>query len=317
MSYFNKIKLTDVYGFAVENTPMGEQRVVIPTRLVGATFNGATADPNFWTPTIANSATVAQANNQIVLDCGTNAAGSITYTSVRTARYVGGSSMRYRSQVQLGDTGIADNSRKWGVRNATTDGAYFELDGTTMYIVTLKGSTPTRVASASWNTSTTVPTLTDCNTYEIYWTNKKVYFSINDVLVHVVTANAATWSATCNFQVFQANTNAGNTASKTMSVRVASIYILGSFQTAPIYKNIAGATVGTVLKYGPGVLHKVILNTTGGTSTVLYDNVSAGAPAIATVLTGAVTSLSYDVPFSTGLTVVQVGAACDITYIYE
>ena len=48
MSYFASTIVTDAYGFNVENTPMGEQRVAQVNRLVGSTFNYTTLDGNFW-----------------------------------------------------------------------------------------------------------------------------------------------------------------------------------------------------------------------------------------------------------------------------
>jgi hypothetical protein len=90
----------------------------------------------------------------------------------------------------------------------------------------------------------------------------------------------------------------------------------GDASTDTIYKNLTGAAT-TVLKYGAGRLHRVVLNTTGGTSIALYDNVSGAVPLIATITTGAIVSLEYNVSFYTGLTAVTVGAACDITVIYE
>src|SRR5512138_523218 len=93
---------TDEYGFSVENTPMGEMRVVEPVRLVGATFEGATIDSNFWTTAASGTAaTVTQGNAQILLTSGTANAATVTMYSFRRARYVGGAAMRYRAVIQL------------------------------------------------------------------------------------------------------------------------------------------------------------------------------------------------------------------------
>ena len=91
MSYFSKVQIKDQYGFAAENTPMDEVRAVTPIRLSGATFNGTTIDPNFWTSTLANNGTAAQANNQIVLGASTTNNGSSILQTVARARYTGGS----------------------------------------------------------------------------------------------------------------------------------------------------------------------------------------------------------------------------------
>lgn len=312
-------QISDQYGFVVECTPMDELRTVIPIRLVGATFVGTTLDTNFWTSAILNSASIAQANNQVVLTSGTNTAGSITLTSTRTARYTGGSANRYRAQIQLSNTGTASNSRKWGVRNSTTDGAYFELDGTTMYIVTLKTGAATRVASTSWNESTTVPTLTSINSYEIYWTNSKVYFVIAGVLMHTVSASTATWSDTTNFQVFAQNVNAGSSTSVTISIRVNTIYRLGNLETNPVYYHLSGNAATHTLKLGPGILHKIIFNNTGGTDITIVDNVTGTTPVIGiiTTTTAAIGEWDYSIPFNTGLILITIGNGLDATVVYE
>ena len=108
------IQVKDQYGFAAENTPMDELRVAEATRLVGTVLNGTTIDSNFWTSTLANNGTATQGNNQIVLGSSTTNNGSSILQSVRTARYVASISNRFRAQVQLGDTGVADNTRRWG-----------------------------------------------------------------------------------------------------------------------------------------------------------------------------------------------------------
>lgn len=314
---------TDGYGWGVENTPMGEMRTVTPCRLAGATFNGTTIDPNFWTATVANSATITQANAEITLTSGTNAAGSAQLNSVRAGRYVSGNSLRARFQIQLGDTGTANNTRQWGIAwGATmptiTDGAYFELAGTTLGVVTLKGGVATRVASGSFNgkLGAVYSMGTSVASVEIYWTNGKVYFVVGDILLHTVSASSATWADTMTHHLYMSNINSGNTTSVTLKCRVASIHRLGPLETDPIYKRLTGAAT-TVLKYSAGKLHRVVLNSTGGTNVTLYDNTAASGNVIALLVTGGIASIEYGTPFYNGLTAVTSGAGCDMTIVYE
>jgi hypothetical protein len=314
-------QIQDQYGFTVENTPMGEMRVVTPYRLAGATFQGTTKDTNFWTETLTVSGVVSQANNQVVLSTlTTNPNGNVSYRTVRTARYVGASANRFRGQIQIGDVGSVNNSRKWGSFDGT-NGAYFELDGTTLYAVTSKTGTPTRVASSVWNGNTEVPTLTNCNTYEIYYSNKNVFFVINDVLMHKVTALTATWSDALTLPVWLSNTNSnGKQTNHTLTARVATIVRLGAELTEPIYKHIAGA-VTTICKYGTGKLHSIIINSPGTLCTI-YDNTAGSGTAVMAIIdtsknTGVVSQATYNCPFFTGLTIVTTGAGTDVTVIYE
>ena len=308
----------DQYGFVVENTPMDEMRAVTPVRLAGATFIGTTVDPNFWTQAqTGTGAGSAQANGALTVSSGTDATGTASIQSIVRARYTGGSANRFRAQIQLGDTGNANNIRRWGMFDGT-DGAYFELNGTTLNIVTLKTGTPTRVASSSWNASTTVPTLTDCQSYEIYITNKTVYFVIAGVLKHTATFSTTTWADTTNLPVRIDSTNSAGTTSYTITARVATIYRLGQLETSPRYNHISTATT-TILKYGAGMLHNVILNNPTNNTITIYDNTSAAGTVIAIINPGSSATpfnLDYHVPFSTGLTIVTAGTP-DITVVYE
>jgi hypothetical protein len=325
MSYFKKTILTDNYGFSVENTPMDELRAVIPTRLVGATFADGPAgavDPNFWTATVGGvaagtAATVARANNQVTLSAQTKSDGSAVLQTIRKARYTGGSSNRYRGQIRLGDIGLANNTKRWGMFDGT-DGAYFKLAGTALSVNTMKAGSETSVASASWNGSTTTPTLTNVNSYEIYITNSKVYFVIAGVLVHTVTASTTTWADTTNLPSRTDNINSGNTTNTIIEVRVATIYRLGQLETSPQYGRITTATT-YVFKYGAGMLHRLTINLATGTTIKIYDGTSA-TTLIADIAYGAKndipTTLEYMMPFSTGLTVVTTGT-WDATIIYE
>jgi hypothetical protein len=313
----------DQYGFIGEYTPMGEERSVSPIRLVGATFIGTTIDTNFWaaaqTGTAAGS---TQANGSVTTTSGTTTSGTASLTSVRKARYTGGSSNRYRGQIQLGDTGNADNIRRWGMFDGT-DGAYFELNGTTLNVVTLKTGTPTRVASTSWNNSTTTPTLTNVNSYEIYITNSKVYFIISDVLKHTASFPTSTWTDNTNLPVRMDSTNSAGTTAYTITARVMTIYRLGNLITQPTSKYQAGTTAGVVCKYGAGNLQSLILsNITAGSVVTLYDNTAASGTILFS--SGAMAEKTFPfaldfkgIPFSIGLTLVIATQISDATVIYE
>lgn len=326
MALFHQAR--DQYNFVVENTPMDEMRTAIPVRLVGATFpnggNAGAVDANFWTA--AQTGTLAgstQANGQVVITSGTDATGTASIQTVRRARYNGGSANRFRSQIQLGDTGNADNIRRWGMFDGT-DGAYFELNGTTLNVVTIKTGTPSRVASASWNNNTTTPTLTNINTYEIYITNAKVYFVINGVLKHTVSATSTTWADNLNFPVRIDSTNSAGSTAYTITCRVATIYRLGELMTSPTYKNITGVSSSQILKYGAGVLHSIGIGTPVNNATItVYDNTTGTTNKIGLLtLPNSATPFVWDfgskgLTFSNGLNIVPSSTSLDLTINYE
>lgn len=81
------------------------------------------------------------------------------------------------------------------------------------------------------------------------------------------------------------------------------------------FTNIA-ATGTTVIKLGPGVLHTICMNTPVATGTLqIYDNTAGSGTKIGLITSFASTNpcFTYDVAFSTGLTVVAATAAPDFT----
>jgi hypothetical protein len=312
MSIFKKTQIKDQYGFAAENTPMDEIRAVSPVRLAGATFVGTTIDPNFWTATLANNGTATQANNQVVLGASTTNNGSSILQSVARARYTGGSANRFRAQISF-STATASNVRRWGMFDGT-DGAYFKLDGTDLKACVTRTGTANEVTVATL----TKPTAGDVTTYEIYITNSKVYFVMAGTLVATHNATTATWTDTMNLPVRCDNINAGSTTNCTLSIRVATIYRFGELSTSPRYAQISSATT-TILKYGAGMLHNIVVNNPTNNAITVYDNTSAAGSVIAIINPGASATpfaLDYHVPFGTGLTIVTAGTP-NITCVYE
>jgi len=323
-------RIQDDYGFIIENTPIGEQRSVIPTRLIGSNFDGNVVDPNFWTVTNTNGGTTTQANAQIVLATNTTANGATVLHSFRRGRYVAGSSMVYRTQLTL-STGIVNNKRRWGIAYGTTmptitDGAYFQLNGTTFSVVTLRAGVETKVDSGSFNGTLGIsydPNTSNHN-YEIYWTNGKVYFTISDQILHTHTASSQTWAAVMSHYIFMDNVNSSAIVSNnTITCRVASIRRLGQLQTQPTHKYQSGLTAGVICKYGTGNVRKMIVsNVTQNSVVTIYDGTTTGGTVIwSSGAMGAQTipfSVDFDdVPFFTGLFFTITGANCNLFLSYE
>jgi hypothetical protein len=311
MSYWNQIQLNDNYGWIVENSPMGEQRITEVNRLVGASFHNGTLDPNFWN-SYTTGGTITQASGQCMVYSGTGTTTSAFLKSVRKARYTGGSCNRYRAQVVFNLTGTT-NIRRFGCYDEQ-DGAFFELSGNTLYSVYRNNLVDTKVISSSWNSNTTIPTLTNVNTYEIYYTNKKIYYVVNDILMHTTTMTTLPWSKTKNFNCSAESINLSGTISYGINIWVSTICRLGPIETAPIYKYINTNTT-TILKYGAGQLHQIIVTDNVGTIDI-YDNTSGSGTLIASLDAAKILgNIDFHVPFSDGLTVVTAtNAKCTIIY---
>lgn len=83
------------------------------------------------------------------------------------------------------------------------------------------------------------------------------------------------------------------------------------------YAYIAGAAT-TVVKSGAGRLVRIVNNSGAGTSATIYDNTSAAGDTIGIIALAVVGgSIDYDLPFATGLTIVTVGAAADLTVVFQ
>ena len=317
--------ISDKYGFEVENTPNNEQRSITPVRLVGHSFGtpgpGNVPDPNFWVLTGTTTGTVLVANNQCILR--TNADNAVAYLqSHRTGRYIGGHSHRFRGVIRFPDTGTIDNYRRFGAFT-TTDGAFFEFNGTTFRCVTRKTSGDTPVSSGAFNGlmgASFTPGM-DIRTYEIYWNNSKVYFAVDGLLLHTFSATATTWADTCSLPARVENVNTNHLAADIqLNVRNAVIHRLGPEATRPLWKHQAGVGSG-VLKYGPGTLQRVVMNASTGTTITLYDALSAVAANTIAVIDpnagkGSPATLDYHLDFYTGLYYTTAGAV-DVTIIYE
>lgn len=227
------------------------------------------------------------------------------------------------------NTGGGTNVRRIGMYD-DNDGFFFQHDGTVFSLVCRKGGSDTNtVSSGSFNgpygnvLTITVDTVFTC---EIYVTNKNAFFLINDRLIHTFEGVAAPLAGTLTLPLRAESINSGgNTTDNIIYVRAASLNRLGILATEGIYRNIVGATGagGTVLKYGAGKLQRLVIGSVpaNGQSIVLYDNTSAAAPIIGTITIANASdipiSIEYNCPFFTGLTIVTVGAALNITVVYE
>lgn len=316
----------DYLGKSIEITPMNQMKIAPTVRLVGSSFVGNTIDSNFWTAVTSSAAAITQSNGEITLRTQTIANGSCSLQSVRQGRYVGGSSNLYRSITQTDNaTGVTANTRRWGPFSET-DGAFFQLSGSAFSVVTRKSGSDTVVGSSSFNTNAFTLD-TNVHTYEIYWTNSKIYFTIDDILRHKISADSSTWTQTVTLPIRMENINYnGITTDIQLKTRVSTISRLGEAYTRPQWKNLAASSATPiVLKYGAGTLHTITVNTNGanGNALTIYDAVSAtNQVAIINTANTNVSFVSYGISgldFYYGLTVVLNGGAtpANVTIVYE
>lgn len=308
---------------AVEISPLRELKVIEPSRLVGVSFGGSTKETNFWGETVTGSGAVTQ-SGQVSLTTGATANSTVKYATVRYARFVPSSVNQFRSIARFTTAGTTNNVRRIGAYDAN-DGFFFQLSGTTFSVVARKTAvdTPVNSGSFSGNLGATYVLNTAPHRFSIVYSNLSAQFYIDDKLIHTISSSTDPSTSTLNFPVtLQNNNSGGSTSPVTLDVRVASITRLGNLVTDSIYRNITTATT-TICKYSAGRLHKLCLNSPSQQSGIvtMYDNTSATGTTLATLQwtsnnSQLPQSINYDMPFSTGLTIVT-SAATNITVVYE
>jgi hypothetical protein len=293
-----------------------------PIRLCGTAFSGTVKDPNFWLETVTGSATVVQAG-EILMSTLATADSTAQYQSIRKARYVGGMPNKFKTTLRLVTAPQLLNVRRWGCYDVN-NGFFFQFTGLTFSIGYRKaGGADQLITDGNFNGLYGLyaghnPLL--MHSYSIIYTSDKVYFYIDNKLLHTLSVTLSTFTNTKDFNItIQNNNTGGNTTNNILEVLTANIVRFGSLITESKSYHLAGVAATHTLKVGAGKLHKIIFNNTSGTTLTIYDNVIAAAPvlAIITTTTECIGEWEYNIPFDTGLTLVTVGASLDATIIYE
>ena len=319
--------ITDALGTAVKVSPQGGMRTVEVSKLIGVSFTGTTIDASFWAKTEATGGTGTQTGGQFELLTAVTDASSASLQSIRSSRYVNGCSNLCRVICDFGGSAgsYATNTRRWGVFtgaiNAPTDGAMFEVIDQVISIATYKASNPTRVVNGAFNgeMGTTINSLAaGVQTCEIVYTNKDIYFYVNNLLLHHTIASTATWTDTLNLPLRAENINTGTTTGSSLKIRSFTVFRYGKAEARPAWKYTHGvlSAANGILKRGAGTLHGVVNGNNKGTLAI-YDALSATNQIALIDLTIVLGTQEYDLDFYTGLTMVQTDAASDTTIIFE
>lgn len=317
--------ITDHYGVQQYNAPNGELAAVPLYKLVGDLFFGSTLDTGVWTASVGTGGSASLTGGQLVLSTGTTANNATSVQSVHTARFSGLAPNKCRIPSQCPDGGTANNTRRWGVFT-TTDGAFFELSGTTMKCVTRKASSDSAISSGSFNGQfgTTFTAGTSSHFYEIIYQPRQVVFLADNKIIHTLSASATPWAETLHLPLRFENTNSGgSTTNVAFDIRLGTIARFGISEVQKDSYYQAGTTAGVVLKYGPGVLHELVLSgITNNANVTLYDNTAASGTIIFS--TGAMPANATpfalnlgSVAFNIGLTLVVATAAANAYVVFD
>ncbi len=140
----------------------------------------------------------------------------------------------------------------------------------------------------------------------------------------IANAAAPTWTET--YLVAESMDLSGNQRTTLGTLLYGENQVTNRLNVEPIYSFlniVAAAPTTTAVKAGAGTLHSIVINKTAATGVItIYDNTSATGTLIGTItMPAAVLAsqivLTYDVSFTTGLTIVTATAAQDITVTYR
>jgi hypothetical protein len=209
-----------------------------------------------------------------------------------------------------------------------TDGAYFQLNGTTFSIVLLSGGVETTIVnSGSFNGQlgkTYTPTTAQYTLYEIYWTGIAVWFVVNEVILHSITIGSSPLTATLSHYAYMDNVNSNSIiTNNTLSCRISAIRRLGALQSQPTSKYTTGTQTGVTCKLGPGNIHGAIVHANSNNAVLtIYDGTSVAGTILYQTgnLPTAAGSQPLDfkgIPFYTGLFYTVTSQSANVILMYE
>ena len=188
---------TDAYNIDQHLAPNGEVVAIPLYKLVGDIFTGNVLDSNFWTATLGTGGSTVAAGGQLTISTGTTANNSTEVTSVRTARYSGLAPNKFRTVVQLPDTGVVNNMRHWGVGTPSgallANGATFKMNGTAFELDTYRSGVESPIANGTFNGQygRTFNPGTASHFYEIIYQPRQVIWIADNKIIHTLSASSA------------------------------------------------------------------------------------------------------------------------------
>jgi hypothetical protein len=290
-------------------------------RALGHVFNTTTLDTNFWTATAANGGTGVITVPIMRLRTNTTANGSYILQSNRVARYMSPFSNRLLAHVRFGDTGVANNVRRFGAYDAN-NGMGFVLNGTTLQVFRRNTAVDTVVSNGSFNGElTTITVDTNFHTFEVEYSAGTARFWYDRQLLHTmsVTTGAISDYLHLPFRIETVN-SASSTTDASIYLRGSGIHRYGPDAGEPTFFHTATADTLAVLKQGPCRLHSVQINRSAASGALLtiYDSNGTAANVVAVIsLNTNLGPQTFECDLQNGLTYTTSGSTIDVTLIYD
>lgn len=235
-------------------TVRNELRNATSIRLRGADFIGTILDTNMWSATLTGSGSDVISDGVINLSTGTTANSSSFLASVHRSRYVAGTVNAFHGGIRLGDTGVANNVRRWGAYDSQ-DGVYFQLNGTTPGVGIRNAGVDTIITS--FNGPHPLVLDTNFHIWEIQYSFAAgtAYFYQDNNLIHTYTSPTSSLSSNPNYHLgFESTNSGGGTTNASLYIRGTSIMRYGEADVKPRFfhpmfssrvQNTTGTTTGS------------------------------------------------------------------------
>lgn len=203
----------------------GNLKTMTPTKLVGEVFEQSTLDALVWSSTVSGSGTLTLSNGVVQLQTGTTANSSSFLASMHKGRYFPETINAAILSVRLGDTGTANNVKRWGAYDAN-NGVFFQLNGSTFGVGIRSAGSDTIITSFNGIASPTVDT--NFHRYEIQYSHGRAAFFQDGNLIHTYVATATALAAVASFYIGAESTNSGGgTTNASLFIRDATIMRYG------------------------------------------------------------------------------------------
>lgn len=231
---YSPVKVYDPQTLAASNvTNKREFRVAEPKKLLGDIQDGTTLDTNYWIATLVGSGAATAGNAIVSLSTGATSNSTVLLQSVKKARYVVGTVNAFSAGIRLGDTGAANNVRRWGAYSSS-HGVFFQLNGTTVQIGIRFAGTDTLISSFNGPNSFVLDT--NFHSYEIQYTQDGALFFQDSLLIHTYKVTTTALSDSMHFRIsFENNNSGGSTSNLSLYVAAPAIIRYGADNVAPTW----------------------------------------------------------------------------------
>jgi len=294
-----------------------------PRRLVGGGFPGS-LDSLAWSAANSGTGSSVTVTNIATLSSGTANSGYASIQTSNVARFLFASANNLRGTFRIGAIGVANSVAKWGAFNygsipAIQDGFFFSYDGTNLSVNCANAGVVTSVVSGQFNGDVQSFSMDiNAHNWEIVYQVATAFFFVNGTLLHKLTPTTNLLAGTQHLAASSLVVNTAASLGFSLEVWASNIVRLGSAASSPqSFHSSTNAT--TVLKIGPGELHRVAANSAGagGNTVTIYDNTAASGRIIG-IINQFSGTIEYDLDFYIGLTIVSAGGSpADLTFIYE